>query len=552
MKLFFTFYLLSVSRRYVKFRSKFMSSIESSGALRIPLQEFRCNNGFSDEISLQKKDSLEEEVQLDTFMLRGWGERENERMKLLQDIVPAAAKLIDGSAATITVVSTSTVPNILLQTYFPPTNSKQLNRLSASSPQSTHVSSSQSWEYDVFVSFRGEDTRKTFTDYLYSALVYRQINTYRDDKTLPRGESMIPSLFKSIQNSRIAIIIFSKNYAASSWWLDELAFIMKNRDERGQIVIPIFYDVEPSEVREQTGHYREALDNLEFKYNKVQSWREALTWAGGLSGWERSNSFEASGKTSASTYLIGMETRMQELESLLEVGSGGVYMIGICGMWGSGKSTLASSVYDKISHEFEGSCFVKNVRARSRMHGLKALQEEILSNVLKSRLKLTNLEQGKYMMETRLRQNSVLIVLDDVYHTDHLKMLAGSQNWFGKGSRVIFTTRNRYLLNDCDVDVLTHNVRMLDDTEAIEVFSWHAFGKREPVQGFEKDSLSLVSKCGGHPSVLKNLGSFLHGRRRSVWLRILDRLEGIPVEILKSCKKRDDGVVRNFFDRFLD
>ncbi|KAL8258355.1 hypothetical protein R6Q59_030396 [Mikania micrantha] len=425
---------------------------------------------------------------------------------------------------------------------------QQAHMLSASSPQSTHVSSSQSWEYDVFLSFKGEDTRKTFIDHLYSALVYRQIITYKDDLTLTSGESITSLLIKNIQKSRIAVIIFSKNYAASSVCLDELAFIMKNRDEQGQILMPIFYDVEPSEVREQTGHYREALRNYEYNKNKVQSWREALTRAGGLPGWECSNRHdviymiikicddilvilssdlsisEESCETSTNTYLIGMETRMQELILSLKVGSGGVDMVGICGMWGSGKSTLASSVYDEISHEFEGSCFVKNVRARSRIHGLKTLQEEILSNVLKSEVTFTNLEQGTHMMETRLRDISVLIVLDDVHHTDHLRMLAGSQNWFGKGSRVIFTTRNQYLFDDHSAR--TYNVRMLNDTEAIEVFSWHAFGKREPLQGFKEDSvLSMVSKCGGHPSVLQSLGSFLHGKHRSEWMRILDRLE---------------------------
>ncbi|KAL8258307.1 hypothetical protein R6Q59_030348 [Mikania micrantha] len=448
--------------------------------------------------------------------------------------------------------------------------------LSASSPQSTHVSSSQSWEYDVFISFRREDTRKTFIDHVYSNLAYQHIITYRDDHTISKEASATSSFIKGVQKSRIAIIFFTQSYASSSCCLDELAFIIKNSIERGQIVFPIFYDVKPSEVIKQTGLYGAAFERHELKYNnnKVQSWRDALSCAGVLAGCdccERRNInmiykicdkilarlsfdlsiFKASCETSANTYLIGMETRMQELKSLLEVGSGGVYMVGICGMWGSGKSTLASSVYDEISHEFEGSCFVKNVRARSRMHGLKTLQEEILSNVLKSKVTLTNLEQGKYMMETRLRKNSVLIVLDDVHHTDHLKMLAGSQNWFGSGSRVIFTTRNRYLLNDHNFS--RHNVRMLDDTEAIEVFSWHAFGKREPLQGFEKDSLYIVSKCGGHPSALKNLGSFLNGKRESVLLRILKRLEGIPVdEILKKFKIRDDGVDRNIFDRLLD
>ncbi|KAI9215660.1 hypothetical protein POPTR_T002968v4 [Populus trichocarpa] len=32
--------------------------------------------------------------------------------------------------------------------------------------------------YDVFLSFRGEDTRKTFTDHLYTALVQAGIHTF--------------------------------------------------------------------------------------------------------------------------------------------------------------------------------------------------------------------------------------------------------------------------------------------------------------------------------------------------------------------------------------
>lgn len=250
-------------------------------------------------------------------------------------------------------------------------------------------------------------------------------------------------------------------------------------------------------------------------------------------------------ETSFDTYIIGREPRMKELKSLLEVGSRGVHMVGICGMWGSGKSTLASIVYDDISHKFEGCCFVKNVRAESRMHGLKMLQEKILSSVLKLEVTLKDIDHGINMMDTRLYKNNVLIVLDDVDHIDHLNMLAESKSWFGDGSRIIFTTRNQDLVNAHNA--ITHNVRMLDDTEAIELFSRHAFGKKEPIPGFEKVSLDMVSKFGGHPSALIRLGSFLRDKYKlNEWMYILARLEATPdAEILKKFKIRDDGVVRD-------
>ncbi|CAI9297043.1 unnamed protein product [Lactuca saligna] len=129
---------------------------------------------------------------------------------------------------------------------------------SSSSSPSTPTLSSQSWKYDVFLSFRGEDTRNTFVGHLYSALEQQGIYTYKDNETHPRGESIHPSLMKAIEESQIAIIVFSKNYCDSLWCLDELAHIMKCRDTRSQIVMPIFYDVDPSEVRKQKGKYGEA------------------------------------------------------------------------------------------------------------------------------------------------------------------------------------------------------------------------------------------------------------------------------------------------------
>ncbi|GKD11105.1 Toll/interleukin-1 receptor domain-containing protein [Tanacetum coccineum] len=151
-------------------------------------------------------------------------------------------------------------------------------------------SSSVSYVYDVFLSFRGEDTRKTFVDHLYSALEQRHIRTYKDDVTLPRGESVGPALLKAIQESRHAVIIFSKNYADSSWCLDELVHIMKCRADNGQIVMPVFYDVDPSDVRKQKGDFGKAFSKqVAENTTKAELWRKQLVAASNISGWEPKN-----------------------------------------------------------------------------------------------------------------------------------------------------------------------------------------------------------------------------------------------------------------------
>lgn len=147
---------------------------------------------------------------------------------------------------------------------------------------------SKQWDYDVFLSFRGEDTRKTFVAHLYRELRRAGINTFKDDETLERGASISPQLVNAIKRSRFAIIIFSKNYASSKWCLDELVKIMECRNEIGQAVVPIFYDINPSEVRSQRNSFAEAFSKYEEEFkgdtNKVHSWRKALNKAANLAG----------------------------------------------------------------------------------------------------------------------------------------------------------------------------------------------------------------------------------------------------------------------------
>ncbi|XP_031284341.1 TMV resistance protein N-like [Pistacia vera] len=144
-------------------------------------------------------------------------------------------------------------------------------------------------KYDVFLSFRGEDTRNGFTSHLNAALGQKKIITFIDDE-LRRGDEISPSLLKAIEGSKISIVIFSKDYASSTWYLKELVKIMNCRKIHGQIVIPVFCDVNPSDVRKQSGTYGDAFAKHEVQYQQrkemLQRWRSALTDAANLSGFD--------------------------------------------------------------------------------------------------------------------------------------------------------------------------------------------------------------------------------------------------------------------------
>ena len=146
------------------------------------------------------------------------------------------------------------------------------------------------WIFDVFLNFRGEDTRHRFLRLLYDALVEKQISTFKDDEVLERGKPIPSELLKAIEGSRFSVVIFSKNYATSSWCLDELTKIVECRQKmKGHAIFPVFFDVEPTEVRKQEGSFGEAFAKHEeaFKENleKVKKWRDALKEVANISGW---------------------------------------------------------------------------------------------------------------------------------------------------------------------------------------------------------------------------------------------------------------------------
>ncbi|XP_062083681.1 disease resistance protein RPV1-like [Humulus lupulus] len=222
-------------------------------------------------------------------------------------------------------------------------------------------------KYDVFISFRGEDTRNNFTSHLHKALLLKNLQVYMDER-LESGDEISSALLIAIQDSKLSVIVFSENYASSRWCLNELVHIPRCKEIYGQIIVPIFYHVSPCDIRKQSGNFGVAFGALEERFGSesdrlLTQWRTALISAANLSGCNapktrcESNLIEKivedilkklNSLSSCSDYLnndlVGMSRRIEHLESLL-------LYVPILGMGGMGMplalKVLGSYLYSK-------------------------------------------------------------------------------------------------------------------------------------------------------------------------------------------------------------
>ncbi|PWA36506.1 disease resistance protein (TIR-NBS-LRR class) family [Artemisia annua] len=305
---------------------------------------------------------------------------------------------------------------------------------------------------------------------------------------------------------------------------------MECHDQMVQTVLPVFYHVDPSNVRKQKRSFASAFLEHEVKFkgemDKVNNWKKALTRVTNLSGHHISADsggeaaiinkiieevFVDTPALGRENNLIGIEVHMDELYCKLNLeATEEVRTIGILGIYGRDR-------------------FVKDVRENSSsVKGICDMQENILRDVLGRNHSFTikDPETGAYMIRERFCTKKILLVLDDVGDFEQLEFLSESPTeWFGPGSRIVITTRNEQLLSDANDNYKPSLLRM---EQAVELFSRHAFRKNKPPEGYIHLSNRAIRYTGGLPLALKVLGSFFRGRQASVWASGLDRLAEIP------------------------
>eukprot|EP01018_Ginkgo_biloba_P007831 Gb_27126 [translate_table: standard] len=375
------------------------------------------------------------------------------------------------------------------------------------------------------------------------------------------GLDIDPSLREAIRDSKIHIPIFSRGYADSVWCLEEVKEMCQSKGlmqpsnvrypENG-LIIPLFYDVEPSDVRYHSkGRYKEAFEELANKRDDnrrrhdedtISAWKQALHRVSSHSGWSLHTASWYEGKLvkrvvtdvlrtlnnvplDVAKYPVGLKVRMEKVIELLEIASNeSVITLGIWGMGGLGKTTLAKAVFNDIRLQFQASCFVSNARAND----LTKLQEQILRDLIG----VNDIDHGKTTMKSRLGSIRALVVLDDIDHTKQLEALS-IEDWFGDGSRVIVTTRDKHILNLAQAKIW--KMKELEKDDALELFSCHAFLRARPEGEYEDLSVEVVDACGGLPLSLEVLGAFLYDKRDAkLWHQVAKQLQNLMYDDIRG------------------
>ncbi|XP_071725004.1 disease resistance protein L6-like [Rutidosis leptorrhynchoides] len=445
-------------------------------------------------------------------------------------------------------------------------------------------------QYDVFMSFRGSDTRKAFADHLYHSLIKAgtvPICVFRDDNSILIGEEFGSQILDAITRSKILILIISENYASSKWCLRELTHIMDCKKRTSQMALPIFYKVDPSDVRYLKGSFGEAfhLSKKHFDEKDIQEGLRSLREVSDLHGWESekfANGYFAKPfsffdkhegelvekvvenimsklrqdfQLDVTKHLVGIGDHVNKIRKWVDTPTSVARMIGIYGMGGIGKTTLAKVIYNQLSDDFVHRSFLADIRETAHRNNMPYLQKQLIKDILQIEHQVGNVDYGISLIKSRFKRKKVLILLDDVDDKNQLDALARERDWFMLESMIIVTTRNEAILDQSEFEVdYKYELNELDGKRALLLFNRHAFRMDHSPGEFEGISRDIISNMGGLPLALQVVGSYLYKKtNRNVWEDVREQLKNEPHrDVQKTLQISYDALQNEHKQIFLD
>ncbi|KAF8028483.1 hypothetical protein BT93_E1181 [Corymbia citriodora subsp. variegata] len=369
----------------------------------------------------------------------------------------------------------------------------------------------------------------------------------------------------------------------------ELAQMMECNKADNRSIVPIFYDINPAELKYPSEPVKDSFCKHEKRGvdpGDIAKWKQALRDVAAVKGHDLPNGYNGhqgelikkvvsdvlqflkKNDLVVSDSLVGIEPHVQEVMKKLgiiyvngqatEICDKDVHVLKICGMPGVGKTTLAKFVYNKIHHLFQGCSFLeipKNVES----NGLMRLQKNLISDLRKrERRRLSTPDEGTKVIADSFKKMRVLIFIDDVHHFNQIKCLVGNLSWFGPGSRILMTVGRKDILDDYPSEVADeYEVELMKRHQALQLFHKYAFDKYPLEEQYEYDSLSIeiVDIIEGLPLVIQLTASYLHNKEGEIeiWRGTLDRLKSNPKNEVKEVFKLSyDSLDEDTKNIFLD